>query len=298
VSIYSYPSIYALGHKAIADIFKNPVLVEEKIDGSQFSMALIDGTLECRSKGQQIVVDAPEGMFAKAVATAKGLDLHPGYIYRCEYLEKPKHNTLAYSRVPIKHLIVYDVCVGLEQYMSYGDKCDEAKRLGLECVPVLHFGMVDNFEMFQSFLARESVLGGCTIEGVVIKNYVLFTMEKKIALGKYVSEAFKERNSKNWKEQNPTGKDVVQLLIETYRTDARWQKAVQHLREAGKLESSPRDIGLLIREIPDDILTEYGDEIKDHLFKHFWPQIKRGVTAGFPEWYKTELAKSTFQEAE
>ena len=299
MSIYSYPSIYALGHSAILEIFKTPVLVEEKIDGSQFSMSRTpEGEILCRSKGQQIVTDAPEGMFKKAVATARELDLHPGYIYRCEYLEKPKHNTLAYSRVPNKYLIIYDVCVGLEVYMSYSEKADEAERLGLECVPALHVGMVENFEMFQSFLERESILGGCKIEGVVIKNYSLFTMEKKIALGKYVSEEFKEKNSKNWKEQNPTGKDFVQMTIEYYRAEARWRKAVQHLREAGKLEGSPRDIGLLIREIPEDILKECEDEIKESLFKHFWPQIKRGVTAGVPQWYKDELAKTAFGETE
>lgn len=33
----SYPQIYALGHRYLEDLLKDPVLVEEKIDGSQFS---------------------------------------------------------------------------------------------------------------------------------------------------------------------------------------------------------------------------------------------------------------------
>lgn len=36
-SWHSYPSIYALGHRAIVDLLKGPVFIEEKIDGSQFS---------------------------------------------------------------------------------------------------------------------------------------------------------------------------------------------------------------------------------------------------------------------
>ena len=36
-SWHSYPQIYNLGHKAIAGIFDDDVLIEEKIDGSQFS---------------------------------------------------------------------------------------------------------------------------------------------------------------------------------------------------------------------------------------------------------------------
>src|SRR3990167_7209919 len=101
--LYSYPSIYSIGHKAIEDLFSSPVLIEEKLDGSQFSMSLVDGQLLCRSKNQQIVVDEPEKMFSKAIETAKSLDLHPGWIYRCEYLRAPKHNTLAYDRVPNKN---------------------------------------------------------------------------------------------------------------------------------------------------------------------------------------------------
>lgn len=296
--IHSYPSIYAIGHKAIADLFSGPVLVEEKIDGSQFSMGRSwDGELLCRSKGQQIVIDEPEGMFRRAVEVARGLPLVPGWIYRCEYLEKPKHNTLAYGRVPNSHLIVFDICPGLEEYLPWLEKQAEARRLGLEVVPMIHNGLVTDFEMFKELMRTPSILGGCLVEGVVVKNYALFTQEKKIAIGKYVSEAFKEKHGEDWKQRNPTGRDFVQEMIGTYRTDARWQKAVQHLREAGHLEGSPRDIALLMREVPADVLKEYGDEIKEALFKHFWKDIHRGITAGLPEWYKSELAKSAFVEA-
>lgn len=39
-SWHSYPSIYNLGHRYIADLLTVPVIVEEKIDGSQFSFGL------------------------------------------------------------------------------------------------------------------------------------------------------------------------------------------------------------------------------------------------------------------
>jgi len=30
------------------------------------------------------------------------------------------------------------------------------------------------------------------------------------------------------------------------------------------------------------------------LWSHFWPHIRRGTTAGLPQWYKDELAKAAF----
>lgn len=296
--VSSYPTVFALGHRAIADIFSGDVVVEEKVDGSQFSFGVVGGELVCRSHGKQLIVDAPEKMFAKAVDTVKSLVpfLTPEWIYRGEYLEKPKHNTLCYSRTPKNNIIIFDVMTAPETYLEYNKKSFEADRIGLECVPLLYSGRVDNYEMFQTFLERESILGGTKIEGVVIKNYDLFTMEKKPAMGKYVSEAFKEVHNKDWKERNPTGKDITLLLTEKYRSEARWNKAILHLNEAGTLDHSPKDIGLLMREVPADVLKECEDEIKEALFKHFWPNISRGVTRGLPEWYKSELAKSAFPE--
>lgn len=294
--IHSYPSVMQVGHRMIADIFKSSVLVEEKVDGSQFSFGLIGGELVCRSKGKQQLLDAPDDMFKKAIEVIRTLDLHPEWTYRGEYLSKPKHNTLNYSRVPSNWIIIYDINTGLEEYMAPDEKRVEAERIGLESVPVLFEGVITDFEMFKSFLEMESVLGGCKVEGVVIKNYGLFTAEKKVAMGKYVSEGFKEVHEKDWKERNPNKSDIETMLIEQYRTPARWQKAVQHLRECGQLDGTPKDIGALMREVPVDILKECEEEIKDKLFKHFWSKISRGVTRGLPEWYKEELAKSVFGE--
>lgn len=294
--INSYPSVMQIGHKMILDIFKSPVLIEEKIDGSQFSFGVsIDGELACRSKGKQQLMDAPDKMFERAVEVIKTLDLRPGWTYRGEYLSKPKHNTLAYARVPKNNIILFDVNSGLEEYLTPEQKHAEADRIGLEFVPVMYEGLVTDFEMFKTFLDMDSVLGGCKVEGVVVKNYDVFTAEKKVAMGKYVSDAFKEKHEGDWKDRNPNTKDIETLLTEAYRTEARWQKAVQHLRESGQLTGTPKDIGILMKEVPSDILKECEEEIKQKLFNHFWSKISRGTTRGLPEWYKDELAKGAFE---
>src|SRR5258708_7645146 len=182
-SWHSYSQIFNLGHKAIADLLKGPVYVEEKIDGSQFSFGLIETTdlersygansfaLRVRSKGCEIMVDAPEKMFMKAVDAVKNLKEmpHPGWTYRCEYLRAPKHNTLAYDRTPNNYLIVFDIEVGECEFLEYDEKEAEASRLGLETVPLLAKGIMHNLEHFREFLIENSILGGQKIEGVVIK---------------------------------------------------------------------------------------------------------------------------------
>jgi hypothetical protein len=300
-AIPSYGSIYALGHRAIAEIFNEEVLVEEKIDGSLFAFGVLDGELRFRSKGQQLFVDSngvcSQKMFQKAVDTAMRLKpfLRPGWVYYGEFLQKPKHNTLAYTRIPKDNIILFDISDRNENFLPYDEKRHEALSLGLECAPLICEGTVSDFNSLKLFLSIESVLGGTKIEGVVVKNYARFGLDKKCYKGKLVSEAFKESNNETHKVASKGS--VIGALIASLKTDARWRKAIQHLREEGKLEGSPRDIGNLIREIKDDILKEEQDHIIHVLYNHFLPEILNGVIRGFPEWYKDYLAKQAFEDA-
>lgn len=299
-SWHSYPSIYNLGHKAVEELLTVPVLVEEKVDGSQFSFGLDTEGIRVRSKGCELIPSAPEKMFQKAVDTVKELAplLRPGWTYRGEYLAKPCHNTLAYSRVPLKHVILFDINTGHEAYLTYDEKKAEAERLGLEIVPRIFEGMMTSIEQFRALLETDSVLGGQKVEGVVVKpvDYALYGRDKKCLMGKFVSEAFKESHSLAWKESNPTQGDILERLAGSYNTQARWMKALQHLREAGQIEDSPRDIGTLMKEIPVDIDKECAEQIKEKLYEWAWPHLRRMVTRGFPEWYKEQLLKRQFEK--
>ena len=296
--INSYPSIYQVGHKAIGDILKTNVIVEEKVDGSQFSFSISDGVISCRSRRTEIYIDNPDGMFSRAIETIRKIShlLTDKWIYRGEYLNKPKHNTLLYGRVPNGNIIIFDIMTGVEEYLSYEDKKAEAERIGLEVVPLLFEGIIDSKEQLTRLLDTDSVLGNVKVEGVVVKNYELFTQEKKIAIAKLVSETFKEKHGGEWKKNNPSKSDVLDQIVDKYKHEMRWQKAIQHLSESGSIEGSPLDLGLLIKEIQDDVKAECEDEIKDILFAHFWPKIKRGIISGFPEWYKSIVIDEAFDE--
>jgi hypothetical protein len=304
-SYHSYTKIHALGHHAITELFLEEVILEEKVDGSQFSFGVFDfgegPELRARSKGAQINLIAPEKLFIKAVETILKLqpNLKLGWTYRAEYLSKPKHHTRAYGRVPKDHLIIFDISPSYEQYLSPEEKKAEADRIGLECVPCFFRGKIDNYDVFRKLVDETmSVLGEEKIEGVVVKNYNRFGSDGKAMMGKFVSEEFKEKHGVEWKESNPKQGDILQKLIMSYQTPARWSKAVMHLEERGELENAPKDIGKLIKEVHKDLTEEEAkgpnSPIAEALLKWALPKILRGATAGLPEWYKEELAKRQF----
>lgn len=286
--ISGYPSIHHLGHRDIADLFNGPVRVEEKIDGSQFSFAKIDGYLRFKSKGAEVSRGDPH-MFKAIVdhLVEREQDVQEGIVFRGEFLQKPKHNLLAYDRTPRGHLALFDV-QGEATWSERSTIEMWAEHLDLEAIPLLHDGVIESREELVAMLDRVSVLGGQKIEGVIIKRMPL--------VGKLVGEAFKEvRSSKGGKTGGLRLGDPAEDIGERYRCEARWRKAIQHLRDENRLSDDPRDIGPLIKEIHADIQKECREEIVEALIKEFMPRVLKRTIIGFPEWYKDQLTRQQFE---
>ena len=297
----SYPNVCALGHMMVENVLEGRVIIQEKIDGSQFSFSSTGDDPIARSKNVQIHIGQSGSNFTLALNWLKEnfRKLNPAYVYRGEYLQSPKHNTLKYARVPKNNIILFDICYGVEKYLPYEEVQAEAERIGLEVVPRIAEGVFTEADIEAvkgEWLARESILGGTTVEGVVIKNYGVFTPDKKVAMAKIVRTDFQEMNATNWRKTNPTLGDVIQDLIDTYRTEARWRKAVQHLRDSGSLQGTMRDIPALMNEVSDDVLKEEKEEILRRLLSYAFPKIKRGITKGIPEWYRDQIEEKEVQE--
>lgn len=295
----SYPKVYNIGHPEVADLFSGPVVVQEKVDGSQLSFELpADGEVPVfRSRGATIDLGAVPDLFRPAIETVCGLAgvLEPGWVYRAEAVCRPRHNTLTYERVPRGGLVLFDVMQGEERYIQPDIVASHATALGLEYVPTFFRGEIVSVDEIRSHMDRVSFLGGPKIEGVVVKNYDRFGRDGKPLFGKYVSEAFKEKHSKQWRADNPSRGDVVEQISEALRTEARWKKSVQHMAERGQLQNAPEDIGPLLQAIKDDILEEETDFIKQKLFDYAQRKILGGATKGFPQWYKDQLLEGAFK---
>ena len=296
--LHNYASIFNLGHKAVKELFNTDVLIEEKVDGSQFSFGLQDGVLFMRSKGATLYEPVTDKLFRDACAYVISVkdQLKEGWTYRGEVLCRPRHNALEYERTPKHNVIIFDIERADQDFLDITEKQQEATRLDLETVPAFYIGKIDTIEELKSFFERDSVLGKSKIEGMVFKNYKMYGPDKKVLMGKWVSEAFKEVHSAEWKSANPNKEDFFQQLIKGLSTEARWNKAIQHLREAGRLTDSPKDIGELLKEIQFDTRKEMEDELKERLFVYHWPTLARGIVAGFPEYYKTKLVEQQFSQ--
>lgn len=295
MNLHSYSQIFSMEHKATIPLRSAKVIIEEKVDGSQITFGMIGGALCIRSKGQEIHIGAVPNIFGPSVLTIEKLfaegKLVEGLHYRGEAISKPRHNVLAYARVPIGNIALYDIDDGQCNFLSRQEKEEAALKLGLEVVPLLFEGVLEPGQDLEAFVSKESFLGGQQVEGIVVKPalYDLYSQDKKVVMGKLVRESFKEIHRGAWKASNPGPKDILTELGNQYRTPARWDKALIHLKERSQIEGKAKDIGPLIKEVRDDVERECREDIKDALWAWAWPHVGRKLHAGLPEWYNSLL---------
>ena len=188
--------------------------------------------------------------------------------------------------------MLFDVRDADNKYFTPKYKEIIAQQLKLEVAPLLFRGKISNHDQIKEFMNRKSVLGGKdNIEGIVIKNYDQKDRNGDPLMAKVVCDSFKEKMQRKPKEGR---KDIFEEIMTNYRTEARWHKAIQHLKENGVLTDSMKDIGPLIKEIHLDVLADSEDEIKDFVFKWAWKRIGGDLIKGFPEFYKNYLAEKNF----
>jgi len=300
-SLPSYPKIWSLGKPELEMLFNSPVEITEKVDGSQFGFGKLNGEVFVRSKGVPNIILKPNKMFSKAVDYIMSIKnkLREGAVYYAEYLENPKHNTLNYERVPKNNLALFAVAEPTSGVMKWVVTHTvlnfHAKSLNIDVVPLLYWGMITERKQFEKYLNKRSFLGGETVEGVVIKNY----KDKSVnpysseCFGKFVSQKFKERNHKVWDEKKGPS---ISDFIESFKSEARWDKALQHLRDDNLIEYDFKDIGKLIKTVQEDVSKEEENTIKDQLYKFYKKQILMASIKGLPIWYKEKLLKRQFDD--
>lgn len=300
IHIRAFPKIFHIGERFIDNLFKGEVEITEKVDGSQFDFGIDkDGLIVMRSHGQDLTNREVPKMFKVAAnqvsrmeAIIRKKDWHDIYFYS-EFLSVPHQNVLNYKWTPKNNLYLFGVMEG-DKFVSDFDKlCWYADQLEIERPRLLYKGEIKDVKKLEEFLDADSILGNTKIEGIVVKNYNQPTFLTQnlvfpICMGKYVREDFKEKHAKNWNREH-TSKGRLETFIYQFRTEARWQKAFQHLKEAGEIENAPRDIGKLMVEVHKDLEAEEKEAIKDGLYKIFEGDISRVSTRGLPEWYKKQL---------
>ena len=207
---------------------------------------------------------------AAAVATAKELTpkLTPGWTYRGEYLSKPKHNSLVYSRIPEKHVILFDINTGHEQYLPYDDVVVVAIHLGLEVVPWRKVSTdLEALDAERDLPSEVAVRRGITLprerEGVVLRPLVEMTLNNsERVIVKHKGDKFRETA----KPRPVVDADKLAVLTQAQEIADEWVtgERLRHVLSKIELDGKVADMvvtSVVIAAMVEDIYREGRGEI-------------------------------------
>lgn len=307
----SYNEMEQPYHREANGIFDGNIIIEEKVDGSQFRIMIDEnGIITCASKNMQLGVDS---MFKRGTDSAqkvfKGLKANEGDVITifAEYLPKPKQGRISYERTPKDLFVVFDVHMG-GIWLRRQQKEEFCFMWNVECIPLLMAVKLapntdkEEFErlIIKDLLNTKSYLGHQPgfdkVEGVVVKNYdkLYDVREGHSCYGhfmciKYVNEDFKEKRH----IKTPKAGNNLEALISSCTSEARWHKALQHCEERGDIKGTMADLGKLVPEAQKDLAEEEKETIKEELWTLFSKDILKGATSGMVIWYKKKLSESS-----
>ena len=280
MSSISFGKVHPIWHRDNADLLDGFCYVQEKVDGSQFSFCMTDGTVRFASRSREIPTD-DEGMFKAGCDAIREIagELEDGWTYHGEYLQKPKHNILCYDRVPERHVVLWNMRRPNGELVPLAMLGSFALAHGLESVPILLHGSGLTADRLGGLMDRTSFLGGSTIEGVVVKRDQL--------CGKLVSDRFKEFKKVRGRVKR-AGEEAVAAVVASVATEARFHKIVQHMKEEGSWSGDYSDIPWLCRELQRDVFEECEEQMKDIVWKSVERRVRKMLPGKLVPWYKKE----------
>lgn len=268
------------------------IRIREKIDGSQIGFGKDpEGRLWVRSRGK-ILVDPLVGTVDRSSGFGPAIDyiesiknkINPDEFFYGEYLSRPHHGKIKYDRVPNNHIVIFESSdFDRKEFYSYDMR---AEYMGFETAKEYD---LDKSEMNMDGLKKamdEAVpmLGGERVEGLVLKNYGQSGHEGQdrgdvdVLSMKIVQEDFREVKVVKAKG--------IDAFIERFSTHQRYEKALQHLKEAGELDGTDADIGRLCKEVIRDTREEESHVIEPWLDAYANKAFNRGLVKDVPAWLK------------
>lgn len=260
--------IVRLGHKSTLDVLKvgDNIVIQEKIDGANASFRRIDDKIQAYSRNNPLSEENTLGGFYDFTQSLPVDRLLDGVIYFGEWLNPHKVKYPEYQ----KQFFLYDIYnTFTNEYVNFSMVKDEAKRLGLNLIPIFYEGEYQSFEHLQSFVGK-SELGGKlgdieTGEGIVVKNVDYTDRFGNQIFVKLVTDAFREVQKQKPAKDPKIAQTAEQRFVDATVTEARVEKFLHKFVDEGILDEhyGVEDMGVILKNmnarIKEDILKEEAD---------------------------------------
>lgn len=252
-----------------------------KIDGTNASVWLEDGIIQCGSRNRLLTIDQDNAGFAAWAVQqpniAAYLNKYPNHRLFGEWLVP--HSLRTYRESAWRRFYIFDVAVDLSadesdeksHYLPYEEYKASLDEFELDYIPPICVIKNTNYEQLVEQLQKNVFLiedGKGTGEGIVVKNYGFRNKFGRCVFAKIVTSEFKEQHSKVMRSTVMNGAKMVEEEIsEKYVTRALCEKVL------AKIDN---ESGWSSKQIPRLLNTVYYDLVREDCWE-FTKEFKNPV---------------------
>jgi len=204
MNFHEYQHLERFGSEEVQDIEYGTCYIFPKIDGTNSSVWLNDGEVECGSRKRKLSAGSDNaGFFAFASEDPKikeYLTKHPNHRLYGEWLVP--HSLKTYRHAAWKKFYIFDVIEDtLEdyRYLPYNEYQPLLEEIGLEYIPPICIIKNPTYETLLEQTKKNNYLiedGKGEGEGIVIKRYDYNNKYGRVTWAKIVTSEFKEKHVK------------------------------------------------------------------------------------------------------
>lgn len=232
------------------------LVYQEKIDGSNFRIANIDGNTIFGSRN--LVVTDTDKNFGKAVRLCRNnIDIEKIPVNMMVIGEWLKPHTIKYYENSYEKFYMFDVLdLNTGCYLPFEKIETIAKEIGAELINVVYIGEWQGLEHLKSLITK-SKYGDDLMEGIVIKSDDFKNKFGRQCHAKFVRDSFSEVQGVKCKKINLENYDTENTICEIFITLPRLLKMIERGGEDGKdITMDMKMMSFIPKYMLNDILEE------------------------------------------
>lgn len=253
----------------ILEYLGSTIVVQEKLDGANASFTLENGQLIAYSRRMKLDQENDLRGFYSWVHTIDHELLNNNYLYFGEWLVKHK---IDYGK-HMNQFYLFDVYDKTqERYVHFEIVKQEARRIGLNLIPVFYEGEAVSLDQLQAYVGLSKL--GTTGEGIVIKN-IDYTYKGRQVYTKIVNDNFREIKIKTPKKKLTKTKEGQ--FIDQFLTEARIEKMLFNLMDEKIIDENFefKDKGTILKHLNVRLYEDLLEEEEESLGEEFDPKLLR-----------------------
>lgn len=251
-----YQHVERLGHKEVEGLLDGDVIVQEKIDGANATVARCDGDLVIASRNQTLSTNGEPATGFRGLVEYVLKSRIPEFVRKYSWALRGEwlvQHSLPYSKEAMGRFYVFDVQPD-KGYLHPDFYVPLLIEYGIDFVPVAARLTRPTIDELVNLTKMASVFGASHCEGIIIKRYDFVNQYGRTQWGKMIHEDFKVKNTLHF-GAGKTDPAEVRFVANRLRNEM-IEKTIHKVAADKQEDATVRHMAAVLGRVWYDLFTE------------------------------------------